>query len=160
MAVVDTGRRWAEDEIRADVQDALSALRTARDVLAVVSEELRVARELEALERERFALGDSTQFLVNLREVATADAALREVKARADQQKALVAVAPTMLIMVYHILKRREPFREIGGDHFARRSIEDQRKSLVRKLESPRVSRTLAPPPPEPTIAQASPSEA
>lgn len=92
LAVLDQELRWAEDEIRADVQDALSALRTARDVLTVVSEELRVARELEALERERFALGDSTQFLVNLREVATADAALREVKARADQQKALVAV--------------------------------------------------------------------
>ncbi len=92
LAVIDQELRWAEDEIRAEVQDALSALRTARDVLAVVSEELTVARELEALERDRFALGDSTQFLVNLREVATADAALREVKARADQQKALVAV--------------------------------------------------------------------
>ena len=92
LAVIDQELRWAEDEIRAEVQDALSALRAARDVLAVVSEELTVARELEALERDRFALGDSTQFLVNLREVATADAALREVKARADQQKALVAV--------------------------------------------------------------------
>ena len=92
LAVIDQELRWAEDEIRAEVQDALSALRAARDVLAAVSEELTVARELESLERDRFALGDSTQFLVNLREVATADAALREVKARADQQKALVAV--------------------------------------------------------------------
>ena len=74
------------------MQDALSAMRAAREVLAAVSEELTVARELESLERDRFALGDSTQFLVNLREVATADAALREVKARADEQKALVAV--------------------------------------------------------------------
>jgi len=92
VAALDQELRWAEDEIRAEVQDALSALRAARDVLAVVSEELTVARELESLERDRFTLGDSTQFLVNLREVATADAALREVKARADQQKALVAV--------------------------------------------------------------------
>jgi outer membrane protein TolC len=92
LAVIDQELRWAEDEIRAEVQDALSALRAAREVLAVVSEELTVARELEALERDRFALGDSTQFLVNLREVATVDAALREVKARAEQQKALVAV--------------------------------------------------------------------
>ena len=63
-----------------------------RAVLDVVSEELQVARELEALERDRFALGDSTQFLVNLRELATADAALREARALADYQKALVAV--------------------------------------------------------------------
>jgi outer membrane protein TolC len=84
--------RWAEDRVRADVQDALSALRAARAVLAVVSEELDVARELEQLERDRFALGDSTQFLVNLRELATADAALREARALADYQKALVQV--------------------------------------------------------------------
>ena len=48
------------------------------------------ARELEGLERDRFQLGDSTQFLVNLRELNTADAAFREVKALADYQKALV----------------------------------------------------------------------
>ena len=48
-----------------------------------------MARELEALERDRFDLGDSTQFLVNLRELNTADAAFREIKALADYQKAL-----------------------------------------------------------------------
>ena len=92
LAGLDQDLRWAEDEIRADVQDALSAGRAARLVLDVVTEELTVARELESLERDRFALGDSTQFVVNLRELATADAALREARARADHQKALVAV--------------------------------------------------------------------
>ena len=92
MAAIDQELRWMEDEVRTDVQDALSALAAARTVLAVVSEELTVARELESLERDRFTLGDSTQFLVNLRELATADAALREVRALADLQKALVAV--------------------------------------------------------------------
>lgn len=79
--------------MRADVQDALSALRAAQAVLDVVTEEVAVARELEGLERDRFALGDSTQFLVNLRELASADAALREVRALADYQKALVGVS-------------------------------------------------------------------
>jgi outer membrane protein TolC len=92
MSAIDQELRWMEDEVRADVQDALSALAAARTVLAVVREELTVARELESLERDRFTLGDSTQFLVNLRELATADAALREVRALADLQKALVAV--------------------------------------------------------------------
>ena len=55
----------------------------------LVRQELAVARELEALERDRFQLGDSTQFLVNLRELNTADAAFREIKALADYQKAL-----------------------------------------------------------------------
>ena len=84
--------RWTEDRVRADVQDALSARRAARAVLDVVSEEVQVARELEQLERDRFALGDSTQFLVNLRELATADALAREARALADYQKALVSV--------------------------------------------------------------------
>lgn len=92
LAILDAELRWAEDQIRADVQDALSALRAARAVLDVITEEVTVARELEGLERDRFQLGDSTQFLVNLRELATADAALREAKALADYQKALVAV--------------------------------------------------------------------
>jgi len=93
LAGLDQDLRWAEDLVRADVQDALSAVRAARAVLDVVTEELAVARELESLERDRFALGDSTQFVVNLRELATADAALREVKALADFQTALVNVA-------------------------------------------------------------------
>ncbi len=92
MAALDQELRWAEDEVRADVQDALSAVRAARAVQEVVTEELAVARELESLERDRFALGDSTQFVVNLRELATADAALREARALADYQKSLVSV--------------------------------------------------------------------
>jgi outer membrane protein, heavy metal efflux system len=92
LAMLDAEFRWTEDQIRADVQDALSALRAARAVLEVVTEEVRLARELEGLERDRFQLGDSTQFLVNLRELATADAALREAKALADYQKAMVNV--------------------------------------------------------------------
>jgi transposase len=84
----------------------------------------------------------------------------RRLVKRMGAKKALVAVAHTMLIMVYHILKRREPFRELGGDYFERRSIDDQRKSLVRKLESLGFSVTIAPLLPEPTIAEASPSEA
>jgi len=84
--------RWAEDRVRADVQDAVSALRAAAATLEVIAQEVAVARELEGLERDRFTLGDSTQFLVNLRELATADAELREVKALADYQKALVTL--------------------------------------------------------------------
>lgn len=84
--------RWAEDQVTADVQDALSALRGAVAVRDAVTAEVTVARELERLERDRFDLGDSTQFLVNLRELAAADAAVREVRAHADVQKALVGL--------------------------------------------------------------------
>lgn len=82
--------QWTEDQVRADVQDARSAVTAALEVLGAVRGEVDVARELERLERDRFALGDSTQFLVNLRELATADAAVREARALADVRKALV----------------------------------------------------------------------
>jgi len=81
--------RFAEDRVRADVQDATSALRATYATIDLVRQELALARELESLERDRFNLGDSTQFLVNLRELNTADAAFREIKALADYQKAL-----------------------------------------------------------------------
>lgn len=90
LARVDAELRFAEDRVRADVQDAASALRATFATIGLVRQELAVARELEALERDRFQLGDSTQFLVNLRELNTADAAFRETKALADYQKALV----------------------------------------------------------------------
>lgn len=84
--------QWVADQISADVQDALSAVEAARAGLTLLQEEVAVAVELEGLERDRFQLGDSTQFLVNLRELATADARLREARARADYQKALVSL--------------------------------------------------------------------
>jgi cobalt-zinc-cadmium efflux system outer membrane protein len=90
LAGIDADLRFLEDRVRADVQDAASALRAAYATVELVRQELTVARELEGLERDRFQLGDSTQFLVNLRELNTADAAFREVKALADYQKALV----------------------------------------------------------------------
>lgn len=88
-AGIDAELRFVQDRVRADVQDAASALRAAYASVELVRQELTVARELESLERDRFQLGDSTQFLVNLRELNTADAAFREIKALADYQKAL-----------------------------------------------------------------------
>jgi outer membrane protein TolC len=89
LAGIDAELRFVQDRVRADVQDAASALRAAYASVELVRQELAVARELESLERDRFQLGDSTQFLVNLRELNTADAAFREIKALADYQKAL-----------------------------------------------------------------------
>lgn len=89
LASIDAELRFAQDRVRSDVQDAASAVRAAYASVALVRQELTIARELESLERDRFQLGDSTQFLVNLRELNTADAAFREVKVLADYQKAL-----------------------------------------------------------------------
>lgn len=91
LRVIDAELRLARDQVLLDVQDAASAVRAAHEGAGLIAQELKTARDLEEAERARFDLGDSTQFLVNLRELATAEAAFREVKALADYQKAMAA---------------------------------------------------------------------
>jgi cobalt-zinc-cadmium efflux system outer membrane protein len=81
---LDQRERFTEDQIVAEVRDAVSAVRTAFERAQLTREEYRVARDLEEAERARFRLGDGTMFLVNLREQATFDAALRELSATQD----------------------------------------------------------------------------
>ena len=80
--------RMTRDKIEAEVRDAASAVRAAHERVALLREEVEVARQLEDAERARFDLGDGTLFLVNLREQATADAALRELAAVNDWLRA------------------------------------------------------------------------
>lgn len=91
MARTDAQARLAADRIAAEVADALSALAAARKRFLVAQEEIRLAKEVEEAERTRLALGDSNILFVNLREQATAEAALREIDARLDSQRAQAA---------------------------------------------------------------------
>lgn len=79
---------FARDRVIADVRDAKSAMDLARQRLTATRREVGVARELVALERERFELGEGTLFMVNLREQAAAEAELREIDALADFHRA------------------------------------------------------------------------
>jgi outer membrane protein TolC len=88
LARIDAELRFARDRVRTEIEDAASALNAALDAAVLVGAEVDVARELEQAERERFTLGDSTQFLVNLRELAAADAATRLIAAIAEAHKA------------------------------------------------------------------------
>lgn len=78
-----------KDRIQVEIKDAASAVEAARRRVLVAIEELKLARSLEEAERTRFYLGDGNMFLVNLREQATFEAALREIQAQTDHQKAL-----------------------------------------------------------------------
>ncbi|MFO0680384.1 MAG: TolC family protein [Polyangiaceae bacterium] len=80
---------FANDRVRADVQDAHSALRGARERIVATRKEVVLARELEEAERTRFAQGDSHLLIVNLREQQTAEAELREVDALLDFHRAV-----------------------------------------------------------------------
>lgn len=74
--------QYTQDKIVAEVQSANVALVAAHQQLAQARQALDLARQMEAAERRKFDLGDSNLLLVNLREQATADAALTEVEAQ------------------------------------------------------------------------------
>jgi len=84
--------RQAHDRVAADVADAVSQLRTARERAAIAEREVELAFELERAELARYALGDSNLVYVNLREQATAEARLRHVDALSDFQRAQVVL--------------------------------------------------------------------
>ncbi|MEI8257721.1 MAG: TolC family protein, partial [Deltaproteobacteria bacterium] len=88
MARVDAQARFARERITADVSDALSAMDAARERTDIARRELSLARDLAGAERQRFDLGESTLLMVNLREQAAAEAAVREIDALADHHRA------------------------------------------------------------------------
>lgn len=79
---------FARDRIEADVSDAHSAIRGARERIEAARREVKLALELENAERTRFEQGDSHLLIVNIREQQTAEAELREVDAFLDYHRA------------------------------------------------------------------------
>ena len=84
--------KFQRDKIATEVYDARSALEAAALRAEVTHGETELAKKLEEGERERFRQGDSNQLFVNIREQATADAAVREVDALTDYQKNLATL--------------------------------------------------------------------
>lgn len=60
----------------------------------------------------------------------------RRLVKRMSKKKALVAVGHSLLVIVYHVLKNRASYQELGGDYFDRRHVEVQRMRLIHKLET------------------------
>lgn len=56
------------------------------------------------------------------------------LRARRGPKKAILAVAASMLTAAYHMLKNRQPYRDLGADHFQRADRDKIAKRLVRKL--------------------------
>lgn len=54
---------------------------------------------------------------------------------RRGKKRATVAVAHTILVIAYYLIKRKEPYRELGSDYFDKRRPEATAKRLVRRLE-------------------------
>ena len=62
---------------------------------------------------------------------------------RMGKQTALVAVAHSMLVIVYHILSRRTRYADLGENVVKPRSIQAQAQRLIRQLEALGVTVTV-----------------
>ena len=56
------------------------------------------------------------------------------LSARRGPQKAICAVAASILNAIYHIILRGTPYQDLGADHFDRRSNEAKANRLVAQL--------------------------
>jgi transposase len=64
---------------------------------------------------------------------------------RRGGKKAIVAVAHTLLVIVYHVLAEETDYQELGGNYFDERDRLTIQKQLVRRLEKLGYDVTLAP---------------
>jgi transposase len=54
---------------------------------------------------------------------------------RRGKKKAIVAVAHSILVIAYHLIQRKEPYRDLGGNYFDQRNPEAVSNRLVKRLE-------------------------
>lgn len=54
---------------------------------------------------------------------------------KSRHETSAVAVAHSILLIAYHMLSRRQPYRELGGNYFDERKRESVTNRLVRRLE-------------------------
>ncbi len=81
LAQVNARARWYEDKITSEVQDAVSALVAAHGQLRPRRDAVQLTYQMEVAERRKYEVGDSSLFVLNLRELDTRDAASLEVDA-------------------------------------------------------------------------------
>jgi transposase len=59
----------------------------------------------------------------------------RRIAARRGKKRALIALGHTILVIVYHILSRRQPYQELGVTYFDNLERQHVERRLVRRLE-------------------------
>ena len=89
VAQIDQRLQFQREQVSVEVRDAVSAVRAAYEGANVLEAEVLATRQVEDAERLRYDLGESTLFVLNQRELQTADAQVREVSALADYYRAL-----------------------------------------------------------------------
>jgi transposase len=81
----------------------------------------------------RAVLVQAAQAAAHMKQTALA-ARYRRIAARRGAKKAVIALAHAILEIAYHIIARREPYRELGEDYLHRLDPERRAKRLVHQL--------------------------
>ena len=59
----------------------------------------------------------------------------RRLTTRRGYKRAVVAIAHSMLLAIYHMIRDNTPYRELGANWLDKRSAESKGKTLVKQLE-------------------------
>jgi len=62
-------------------------------------------------------------------------APFRRIAARRGKGRAVLAVGHSVLVALYHMLPRHEPYRDLGADYFDGRQRDQVQRRLVHRLE-------------------------
>jgi transposase len=68
----------------------------------------------------------------------------RRLASRRGKKRALVAVGHSLLVIIYHVLKNRVEYQDLGPDYFEKLEPERLRRHLVRRLQRLGYDVTLA----------------
>lgn len=60
----------------------------------------------------------------------------QRIAARRGGKRALIAIAHSMLLAIYHILKELRPYQDLGNNYYTSRNEEKIRKRNIKSLES------------------------
>jgi transposase len=83
----------------------------------------------------RTALVEAAQAAARTQDTYLA-AQYRRLAPRRGQKRAIVAVAHTILVIIYHLLCDQTTYRELGATYFDERERQDVERRLVRRLEA------------------------
>jgi transposase len=72
-------------------------------------------------------------------------AQFRRLAARRGKKRAAIAVAHSILVIAYHMLRDGTEYRELGGDYFDKRNKAQLQRNLVKRLEGLGLQVTLEP---------------
>ena len=92
----------------------------------------------------RAVLGEAVWSISHTKDTYLA-AQYRRLTRRRGAHKAVVAVAHTLLIIIYHMLRDKQPYKELGGNYFEALDTARPERHHIRRLEQLGYAVTLTP---------------